>query len=549
MGQDKSVAKQTRFYYWSERVFNNIIAAYGRTLTVVLRYRFITLLVTIGTLVGTLLLYVVIPKGFFPVQDTGVILGISEAPQTVSFTSMAELQQKLVDVVLQDPAVDNVSSFIGVDGTNTTLNSGRIQITLKPLEVRKISASEVIQRLQPKLEGVEGIQLFLQPLQDLTVEDRVSRTEFQYSLEDPDQAELATYTKLMVQKLSKEKVVTDVASDLQDQGLGAQLVIDRDTAARLGIAMADVDNTLYDAFGQRQVSTIFTQLNQYHVVMEVGPNFQTDPATLNNLFVKSGNGTQVPLSQLAHWEQTTAQLSIGHQGQFPSTVVSFNLAPGKSLGDAVVAVQRVETEIKMPASINASFQGTAAAFQTSLSNEPLLILAALITVYIVLGVLYESYIHPITIISSLPSAGVGALLALMITRTEFSVIALIGIILLIGIVQKNAIMMIDFALQAERGEGKSAEEAIFQACQLRFRPILMTTMAAMLGGLPLWLGGGVGAELRRPLGITIVGGLIMSQALTLYTVPVIYLYFDKLAQYMKPKEIMEQGLGTEGLRD
>jgi multidrug efflux pump len=540
--QDKKTAKQTRFYYWSEKVFNSVIAWYGRTLTVVLRYRFITLLVTIGTLVGTLLLYVVVPKGFFPVQDTGVILGISEAPQTVSFTSMAERQQKLVDILLQDPAVDNISSFIGVDGTNTTLNSGRIQINLKPLDERKISATEVIQRLQPKISGIEGIQLFLQPLQDLTVEDRVSRTQFQYSLEDPDQVELAKYTHKMVDELSKEKVVTDVASDLQDQGLGAQLVIDRDTAARLGIAMADVDNTLYDAFGQRQVSTIFTQLNQYHVVMEVGPNFQTDPTTLNNLFVKSGNGTQVPLSMVAHWEQTTqAQLSIGHQGQFPSTVVSFNLAPGKALGDAVEAVKKVEQRIQMPASINASFQGTAAAIQTSLSNEPLLILAALITVYIVLGVLYESYIHPITIISSLPSAGVGALLALMITHTEFSVIALIGIILLIGIVQKNAIMMIDFALQAERGEGKSAEEAIFQACQLRFRPILMTTMAAMLGGLPLALGGGVGAELRMPLGITIVGGLIMSQALTLYTVPVIYLYFDKLAQKLKPKaEIRDQ---------
>jgi len=531
--QDKKVAKQTRFYYWSEKVFNSIIAWYGRTLQVVLRHRFATLLVTIGTLVGTLLLYVVVPKGFFPVQDTGVILGISEAPQTVSFTSMAQRQQKLVDILLQDPAVDNISSFIGVDGTNTTLNSGRIQINLKPLDERKLSATDVIRRLQPKLEGVEGIQLFLQPLQDLTVEDRVSRTQFQYSLEDPDQNELSKYTRQMVTELGKEKVVTDVASDLQDQGLGAQLVIDRDTAARLGIAMSDVDNTLYDAFGQRQVSTIFTQLNQYHVVMEVGPNFQTDPATLNNLYVKSASGAQVPLSQLAHWEQSKAQLAIGHQGQFPSTVVSFNLAPGKALGDAVDAVKRVEQRINMPTAINASFQGTAAAFQTSLANEPLLILAALITVYIVLGVLYESYIHPITIISSLPSAGVGALLALLITRTEFSVIALIGIILLIGIVQKNAIMMIDFALQAQRIEGKSADEAIFQACQLRFRPILMTTMASMLGGLPLALGGGVGAELRRPLGITIVGGLLFSQVLTLYTVPVIYLYFDKLAQRLK----------------
>jgi multidrug efflux pump len=531
--KDKKVARQTRFYYWSEQVFNSVIAWYGRTLQVVLRYRFITLMVTIATFVATVLLFLVIPKGFFPVQDTGVILGISEAPQTVSFTSMAQRQQKLVDVVLQDPAVDNVSSFIGVDGTNTTLNSGRIQITLKPLEERGLSATEVIRRLQPKLQSVEGIQLFLQPLQDLTVEDRVSRTEFQYSLEDPDQVELAKYTRLMVDELGKENVVTDVASDLQDQGLGAKLVIDRDTAARLGIAMADVDNTLYDAFGQRQVSTIFTQLNQYHVVMEVGQSFQTDPATLNNLYVKSGNGTQVPLSMVAHWEQARAQLSIGHQGQFPSTVVSFNLA----LGDAVAAVKRVEQRIQMPASINASFQGTAAAFQTSLSNEPLLILAALVTVYIVLGVLYESYIHPITIISSLPSAGVGALLALLITHSEFSVIALIGIILLIGIVQKNAIMMIDFALQAERIEGKSAEAAIFQACKLRFRPILMTTMAAMLGGLPLALGGGVGAELRRPLGITIVGGLILSQLLTLYTVPVTYLYFDKLAQYLKPREL------------
>jgi multidrug efflux pump len=532
--KDKS-SKQSRFYYWSEKVFNSIIAAYGRGLKKVLKHRFVTLLVTISTFVATVLLFIAIPKGFFPVQDTGVILGISEAPQTVSFTNMAERQQRLVDVVLQDPAVDNVSSFIGIDGTNTTLNSGRVQITLKPLDQRRISATDVIRRLQPKLANVEGIQLFLQPLQDLTVEDRVSRTQFQYSLEDPNSTELATYTRKMVQELSKEPIVTDVASDLQDQGLGATLVINRDTAARLGIAMADIDNTLYDAFGQRQVSTIFTQLNQYHVVMEVKQNFQSNPTTLTNLYVKSSNGTQVPLSMLAHWEQTRAQLAIGHQGQFPSTIISFNLAPGRSLGDAVKAVNAVEERIGLPTSINASFQGTAAAFQTSLANEPLLILAALVTVYIVLGILYESYIHPITIISTLPSAGVGALLALMLFRVEFSVIALIGIILLIGIVQKNAIMMIDFALQAERDEGKSAEDAIYQACLLRFRPIIMTTMAALLGGLPLALGGGVGAELRMPLGVSIVGGLIFSQALTLFTTPVVYLYFDKLAKRTRPR--------------
>src|ERR1700691_1062468 len=532
--KDKSVARETRFYHWSENVFNGIVAAYGRSIQVVLRYRFITLLVTISTFVATILLFIVVPKGFFPVQDTGVILGISEAPQTVSFASMAQRQQQLVDILLQDSAVDNISSFIGVDGTNTTLNSGRIQINLKPLEERKISATEVIRRMVPRVAGVEGIQLFLQPLQDLTVEDRVSRTEFQYSLEDPNQEELGVYTRKMVDELSHERVVTDVASDLQDQGLGAKLIVDRDTAARLGIAMADIDNTLYDAFGQRQVSTIFTQLNQYHVVMEVGQNFQSDPTVLSNLYVKSGNGTQVPLSMLAHWEQTRAQLAIGHQGQFPSTVISFNLAPGKALGDAVEAVNRIEQRIQMPRAINASFQGTAAAFQTSLANEPILILAALVTVYIVLGVLYESDIHPIAIISSLPSAGVGALLALLITHTDFSVIALIGVILLIGIVQKNAIMMIDFALEAERQGGKSPVDAIYQACLLRFRPILMTTMAAMLGGLPLALGGGTGSELRRPLGITIVGGLLLSQLLTLYTIPVVYLYFDKLAARFKP---------------
>jgi len=535
----KPEAAQGWFYRSSEKVFVSVIDFYGRTLEVILRHQFITLLVTISTLVATIVLFLIVPKGFFPVQDTGVIQGISEAPQSVSFASMATRQQQLVDIVLTDPAVESVSSFIGVDGTNTTLNSGRIQINLKPLDVRRISATDVIARLQPKVSNIEGIQLFMQPLQDLTVEDRVSRTQFQYSLEDPNQQELSTYTRKMVDELSKQPELRDVASDLQDEGLGAQLVIDRDTASRLGIAVADIDNTLYDAFGQRQVSTIFTQLNQYHVVMEVGPNFQTDPATLESLFVKSANGTQVPLSNVAHWQQSRAQLAIGHQGQFPATVVSFNVAPGKSLGDAVAATQRVEKQIQMPASINGTFQGTAAAFQASLTNEPLLILAALITVYIVLGVLYESYIHPITIISTLPSAGVGAILALLVTRTDFSVIALIGVILLIGIVKKNAIMMIDFALAAERNEGKNPHEAIFQACLLRFRPIMMTTMAALLGGLPLALGTGVGSELRQPLGITIVGGLLVSQLLTLYTTPVVYLYFDRLAQRFGGKKTAE----------
>jgi multidrug efflux pump len=522
--------QQTWFYRKSEKMFNDVIEFYGRTLQVVLRFRTTTLLVTIGTLVGTVLLYIYVPKGFFPVQDTGVILGVSQAPQNVSFQAMSRRQLSLADVILHDPAVASLSSFIGIDGTNTTLNSGRIQINLKPLDERIISASEVIRRLQPELAKIDGITLYMQPVQDLTVEDRVSRTQFQYSLEDVDPKELGIWVPKFIEKLKTLPELRDVATDQLNDGLLATLTIDRDTASRLGIFPADIDNTLYDAFGQRQVSTIFTQLNQYHVVMEVEPSFQQNPDALKDIYVHSANGQQVPLSAFTRFEPGSTPLAINHQGQFPVVTISFNLAPGSSLGEATKAIETARQDIGLPPSIQATFQGTAAAFLRSISNEPLLILAALITVYIVLGVLYESYIHPITILSTLPSAGVGAILALLLCRTDFSIISLIGIILLIGIVKKNAIMMIDFALEAERKEGKSPVDAIYEACLLRFRPIMMTTMAALLGGLPLALGQGVGSELRRPLGITIVGGLILSQLLTLYTTPVVYLAFEWLAR-------------------
>jgi multidrug efflux pump len=522
--------QQGRFYRVSERFFERVIERYGTTLRWVLNHQRATLLVTVSTLVLTILLYFVIPKGFFPVQDTGQILGISQAPESVSFSSMATRQEGLAKVILQDPDVLSIASFIGVDGINTTANSGRMQINLKPRDQRSASASEIIQRLEPNLEKVEGITLYMQPVQDLTVENRVSRTQYQYTLEDADLNELNSFTPKLVDKLRQISQLRDVASDQQSGGLQATLNIDRDTAARLGVQPQAIDDTLYDAFGQRQVSTMFTQLNQYHVVLEVGPNFQRGPDSLKDIYVHSSNGTDVPLSAFTTLTRTSTPLAVNHQGQFPAATISFNLAPGESLGKAVQAIQQAEQEIGMPTSIHSSFQGTAAAFQSSLSNEVWLILAALVTVYIVLGVLYESYIHPVTILSTLPSAGVGALLALIIFRMDLGVVGLIGIVLLIGIVKKNAIMMIDFALDAERNQGKSPEESIYQACLLRFRPIMMTTMAALFAGIPLALGRGTGSELRHPLGITIIGGLLVSQVLTLYTTPVVYLFFDRLAQ-------------------
>ncbi len=525
--------EQGRFYRWSGSVFERTIARYGRMLNWVLDRQPATLVVAILTLALTVLLYVVIPKGFFPIQDTGAIQGISEAPQTISFAAMAERQQALAKVVLEDPAVASLTSFIGVDGANATLNAGRMLINLKPRSERA-SATDVIRRLQGKLAAVEGISLYMQPVQDLSIEARVSRTQYQFTVEDVDATELAVWVHRLVDRLKELPQLSDVASDLSDGGLQAYVEFDRATASRLGITPAAIDNALYNAFGQRLVSTIFTQSNQYRVVLEVKPDFQRGLAALNDLYVTSTVAgqppQQVPLSSIARVVERPASLAVNHIGQFPAATISFNLAPGASLGGAVQAIESAKAELGLPPSVQINFQGAALAFRASLANELWLILAAIVTMYIVLGVLYESFIHPVTILSTLPSAGVGALLALMLSGNDLSIIAIIGIILLIGIVKKNAIMMIDFALDAERNEGMAPRDAIFQACLLRFRPIMMTTMSAILGALPLMIGWGEGSELRHPLGITMVGGLIFSQALTLFTTPVIYLYFDRFAR-------------------
>ncbi|WP_085683824.1 MULTISPECIES: MdtB/MuxB family multidrug efflux RND transporter permease subunit [unclassified Pseudomonas] len=522
--------EQGRFYRASGAFIDWMIAAYGRKLQWVLKHQPLTLLVAIGTLALTVFLYMVVPKGFFPVQDTGVIQGISEAPQSISFAAMGERQQALAKIILEDPAVESLSSYIGVDGDNATLNSGRLLINLKPHGQRDLTAAEVIARLQPQLDKLVGIRLFMQPVQDLTIEDRVSRTQYQFSMSSPDSELLSLWSGRLVEALAQRPELTDVASDLQDKGLQVFLVIDRDAASRLGVSVSNITDALYDAFGQRQISTIYTQASQYRVVLQAQAGEKIGPQALDQIHVKTTDGGQVRLSSLAHVKERQAQLAITHIGQFPAVMMSFNLAPGVALGHAVDIIEQVQKDIGMPIGVQTQFQGAAEAFQASLSSTLLLILAAVVTMYIVLGVLYESYIHPITILSTLPSAAVGALLALLLSGNDLGMIAIIGIILLIGIVKKNAIMMIDFALDAERTQGMAPEQAIYQAALLRFRPILMTTLAALFGAVPLMLATGSGAELRQPLGLVMVGGLLVSQVLTLFTTPVIYLYFDRLGR-------------------
>ncbi|WP_426781305.1 MdtB/MuxB family multidrug efflux RND transporter permease subunit [Pseudomonas syringae] len=522
--------EQSRFYRASGAWIDWLVHVYGGGLRWVLKHQPLTLLVAIGTLGLTVLLYIIVPKGFFPVQDTGVIQGISEAPQSVSFKAMSERQQALADIILKDPSVVSLSSYIGVDGDNATLNSGRLLINLKPHGERDLTAAEIIQRIQPEVDKLSDIRLFMQPVQDLTIEDHVSRTQYQFSMSSPDAELLSEWSVRLADALAQRPELTDVASDLQDKGLQVYLVIDRDAASRVGVSVANITDALYDAFGQRQISTIYTQASQYRVVLQSASASELGPQALEQIHVKTTDGAQVKLSSLARVEQRQAQLAIAHIGQFPAVMMSFNLAPNIALGEAVEVIEQVQKDIGMPIGVQTQFQGAAQAFQASLSSTLLLILAAVVTMYIVLGVLYESYIHPITILSTLPSAAVGALLALLISGNDLGMIAIIGIILLIGIVKKNAIMMIDFALDAERNRGVDPETAIYEAALLRFRPILMTTLAALFGAIPLMLATGSGAELRQPLGLVMVGGLLLSQILTLFTTPVIYLYFDRLGR-------------------